>query len=849
MLLSVLFAVHFYVSPLVNDHVSEDVNDGCESAVSLGGREVKVSVSEAPILKLQDVGFSYNEASEPALSSKSGWALKNIDLELQRGKWLAVAGANGSGKSTLARLIAGLHRPIAGSVQINGVETSSAEFHPAQLGIGYLSQHPEEHVVGLTVADDVAFGPLNLGLEAAEIERRVEHALDAVGLADLPRDASTQRLSGGEVQRLALAGILALQPSLLILDEPTVSCHPSLRQALRETIRHYIRRHQVAVLWVTHDPEEIMAADSVMVLAAGKSVFHGSPATLAKEQSQGRFTDLAPIGDGSSSLVIEAPTAQRRKSCEAMNGANQQAALKMQGVGFSYLASAKRVLSGVNLTVYPGEVVPLVGESGAGKSTLIQLAAMLEPRHEGKLTILGRRVPAINDRHRRGRERRGRERRAIVENLRPSVAVSFQQPEQQLFGVTVREDFEFGLRHLGIDPTLWQARIEKAIATVGLTQAFLDRSPFELSGGEKRRVAIAIGLAQQPDLFLLDEPTAGLDYPGAEALLQAIEELRHNHRAGVLLATHDPTVAARWRRRIACLTDRHIIDGASMPTDVQVAEPPQGEKSAVQGNEPGSLATSATPDLRGGSPAVAQNAWLSGVDPRMRLLGAAAVAAAITTVNGRAGLTAAAGIVAVWFTLAAYPIRAVLATARGLLPFLLAAIVFASLTFVGGHPQLSLEGFLEGTITAGRILLLVLSVSWLTHVGGIGEMLWALSTIFAPLRRIGLPVASLTGAAIIGIRMMPLLAEEARRIRKSQIARGVDRVKGLRGQWIRAASLVIPLSASLFRRAERLGEALHLRGFQDDNHLITGGAARGGHRNLLFLLLALAGTIAILIAN
>lgn len=780
------------------------------------------------VVQLEGVYFAYNRFAESESPTVKPWALEDIHLQLLPGTWLAVAGSNGSGKSTLARLIAGLHHPNRGSIHVCGVSTIAPEFHPAQIGIGYLAQQPEEHVVGLTVWDDVAFGLVNRGLHADEIEGRVKEALAAVDLSHLPADKSTLHLSGGELQRVALAGVLALRPSLLILDEPTAACHPSLRRAIRAAVRNYMKHYNAAVLWVTHDPEEIAAADAVIVLADGSIVFRGTPAELAEEQSRGRRWDLAPLEHQGLDHFDLGAAAMRD---------DREIALAMKGVGFAYDASERRVLKDVDLRVHRGEIVTLIGPSGAGKSTLIHLASMLEARHEGSVTVLGEHVPSAATRSEQ------RKRQAIVERIRPRVAVAFQQPEQQLFGVTVRDDFVFGLRHLGIDPEEWAERIETAIAAVGLNETILDRSPFELSGGERRRVAIALCLSQQPELLLLDEPTAGMDYPSVTALLHAIEEQNADHQTSVFVATHDPAVVSRWHRRVLRLQAGCIVEEREghAHSDVPYRQADDNHGEANDGTQCDSFVLSDGHDFENTS-------WLKGVDSRVRFVGAAVAAASIATVRTGFALASAACLVALWFVLAAYPLRSAVAIARSLWPFLLAAIVFAGLQWSGGL-TVSMEGLSEGTILALRILLLVLSVSWLTHVGGVGEMLWSLSSLFAPLRRIGIPVSALVGAAVIAIRMIPLLGEEASRIRRAQIARGVNRIKGWRGHWLRVVSLVIPLSASLFRRAERLGEALHLRGFQDGSQFAVRAAARGGYKNIVFLCLALAGAAAIVMAN
>lgn len=734
-----------------------------------------------PRLRMDAVSFRYRDGRRRGVHG--------VDVALQPGEWIAVVGANGSGKSTFLRLAAGLLRPDHGKVWWEGREAGPSAVGS---GVGFLSQHPEEHVIGLTVWEDVAFGPIQQGLRGPSLEARVFGALEAVGLASRAA-AEVNSLSGGELQRTALAGVLALEPRLILLDEPTAHADPQMRRLIRRSVRRLQEELNATVVWATHRPEEILAADRVLVFHEGELVYDGTPGGLKGEHA--RKWGIAPL-DSSSKRAIWREE-ERGATSKDKTG---PCLLEFQGVGFSYRSgeTERRVLRGVSLRLTRGEMAFLTGESGAGKSTLLHIAGLLLRHQSGRLVVLGEEIPPslkVPTRAERSRFTR------LERRLRPDVVAVLQAPERQFFCTTIEDEFRLSLRRAGVTPAEWPRRTEEALSAVGLDAAeILPCSPYSLSGGERRRVAIALGMATRPKLLLLDEPTAGLDYPSGAQVLAAVDGIRRAKGCAVLVTTHDvDNMAGR------CFRWFHVERG-------KVEERDCGHPGAVL---PVLEDRPILPAKRVSADADAEVAapWLKRVEPRLRFLGTLALAVAVAFVPPGWGLAVAGTVVAALLALAQYPFARVLATAKGLAPFLAAAVLFAAIEWTDGGPLFSRSGFYEGLGVSTRVFLMVVGVAWLPWVGGIGEMLRVLRSVVTPLRRIGLPWESLTTATLVGMRMIPVLREEARNLRLAQAARGLQFEDGVRGRWTGLASLVIPLTAAVLRRAERLGEALQMRGF------------------------------------
>ncbi len=555
-------------------------------------REAAIGVTPA-LLELSAVRARYGGTAGGASVPRG---LDGVDLTAQAGELIAIVGANGSGKSTLLRVIAGLVRIEGGSVRIAGSDLAT---HPdARRLVGILLQDPDDQLIASRLEDDVAFGPEALGLPSAEIAARVEQALGAVGLGDRA-SRSPRDLSGGERQRAALAGVLACRPRCLCLDEPTAHLDPVAAAAMRATIGR-LRADGHLVLFSTHDMSEAVHADRVVVLQAGRVAADGPPSRVVGESAHlrawglepppavvvaarlawdvrmrgprpltlralaaevsalaavqaryrlarpvGQVPPPGPTGGGGAEACESGPpaTAARREDPPPVDGG-----LILCGV---HMAREHRFGSGREapildrfwLRVAPGRCLCLLGRGGAGKTTATRIAAGLLAADRGSLTVDGVAVswPLAG-------------RRGMPIAVRSRVGVVFQRPEDQFFGETVWEEVAFGPRQRAWSAAAVRSAVASACSAVGLPSALWDRSPFSLSGGEKRRVAVAGILACAPRYLILDEPTAGLDAAGRASIRAVLAGLRDAGH-GVLLVTH------RMEDAAALADDVVVVDG------------------------------------------------------------------------------------------------------------------------------------------------------------------------------------------------------------------------------------------------------------------------------------------------
>jgi energy-coupling factor transport system ATP-binding protein len=452
-------------------------------------------------------------------------ALADVTFSVVPGEHVVLLGSNGSGKSTLARLANGLLLPEEGHVSVDGLSTSEkATIRTLRSQVGVIAQDPDNQIVSTTVLDEVAFGPENLGLKREEIIERVTSALQALGLTGFEeRDPNT--LSGGEKQRLVIAGMLAMDPTYLVLDEPTSMLDRTGRAEVRNAIRSLHGRGH-GILHITHDLSFAREADKVLVLQDGKLVFAGHPHTLLNsEELLVAYGLKAPLSIPGPTTPEDDRLIQTLRPVTAPDRWQERGgsfpSLHLSNVHFTYgmnTDAERDVLRGVSLTVAPGSYTLIAGNSGSGKSTLLRvLAGLLEPTLGTASFSNGNKV------------------------FPSAVGIVFQHPESQLFAQTVEDEIAFGPNNLGLIPTrdMRGNVVREALDAVGLDpKIFFHRSPFSLSGGEMRRVAIASILAMRPAFLLLDEPTAGLDARG-RAFIHAFIERLIRATAGVVVVSHD----------------------------------------------------------------------------------------------------------------------------------------------------------------------------------------------------------------------------------------------------------------------------------------------------------------------
>ena len=492
-------------------------------------------------------------------------ALDDVTLEVCRGERVCVLGANGSGKSTLASVICGLLAPDEGDVELAGHAVCTggvpdlAAYRDARRQLGLVFQNPDDQIVTSVVADDVAFGPENLGVPRAQIAARVARELRRVAMEKYAH-ADPSRLSGGPRQRVCIAGALAMEPAVLVLDEPSSLLDVRGRAAIMRVMGR-LAAAGATLVHVTHFMDEALAADRVIVMQHGRVALEGTPdevfatknaqviEALGLEMPFGARLAAALRADAADGKVaaVAGPSGEKPAASAACAPAAEPPAILARDLGFSYGPDAQ-ALDGVSLEVPVRATTAIVGQTGSGKSTLLRLLCGLEAADAGSLTVCG-----INAATKRGRCQ-----------IRRAVGYVMQHPERQLFAQTVAEDVAFGPRNQGLSAAEVKRRVAHALDLVGLTDR-RDASPFELSGGQQRLAAIAGVLAMEPELLVLDEPTAGLD-PRGRARLRALMADLAAHGVTLLQVTHSMEDAAR-ADHVVLLDQSHVL-AAGTPAEV-----------------------------------------------------------------------------------------------------------------------------------------------------------------------------------------------------------------------------------------------------------------------------------------
>ena len=519
-------------------------------------------------------------------------ALRGVDLTIADGERIALVGANGSGKSTLARHLNALLLPTSGDVWVDGINTrDESQLKTIRSTVGLVFQDPDNQIVATVVDEDVAFGPENLGVDQPELGQRVDHALAAVDMT-AHRKRPPHMLSGGQRQRVAIAGILAMRPRVLVMDEATAMLDPHGR---REVLDIVDRLHGAGttIIQVTHFMHEAALADRVVVLAEGRLLADGAPADIFAQAEMLRQAGLELPKTAQLSAALQAadprlplaltpavlaeelaqwlttdhrppttdyrlPTTDGRLPTTDQRGKGPVIAVR--DLGHVYLKGTpfeSTALRGATLSVAAGEILGVVGATGSGKSTLLQhLNGLLRPQ-SGDVVVLGHDLA---------------DPQADVRAVRRQVGLVFQNPEDQLFEQYVGDDVAFGPRNLGLDRETVRQRVRDAMALVDLDfDGFKDRLTFALSGGQRRRVALAGVLAMQPQALILDEPTAGLDPATRADLLVTLMRLNRDHGLTLVVATHNMDDLAEIADRIVVLAGgQTVLDG---PTRAVFSQP------------------------------------------------------------------------------------------------------------------------------------------------------------------------------------------------------------------------------------------------------------------------------------
>lgn len=750
--------------------------------------------------------------------------LSGASLSVAPGELVALVGDNGSGKSTLGRVMCAAQLVDGGSVVVDGHDPSVSELERLRVRalVGRVCQDPVDQIVSSLVFDEVAFGPRNLGLDDAEVERRVLAALDLVGMLSFA-DCVTTELSGGQQQRIALAGLLAMHPSYLVLDEPTAQLDPSARAGFRDLFSRLAHESHMGIALITHDPAEIARADRVIDVArmgvrSGDASAGGDRANDARVgdvRGGDAFKGAQSTGDASLDSVRSfdacASDACAVSEDNASEGVSLMAAtcarggradivharpvLELDGIFFSY--GDRPVLTDVSLRVHAGEVVLLAGASGAGKSTLASIAAGLVAPCSGEVRLCGA-PPVPGD-----------------------VGLAFQQPEAQFFLDTVYDEIAYAPRNLSCDEAEVDRRVHAAVRTVGLDEGLLSSSPFELSGGQARRVALASVLSLDAPAYIFDEPSAALDAKGRAFARRMVEGLSREGRA-VLVITHDVDEWAPVSSRVVELADGslHECDRGATGADSFACD----GRASAPGEAPRGDASSHVPSGGAATPLTALGGYTphtpaARADARVKLI--LLLLATVGVFSAQSPVVLLAWAVVLFGALGAARMRpSRILRAMRPVAIVLAFTLIANLVSCDGRATIELAGpvgldpagGLRGLLAVVRIALLV-GFSLVVAASTTGTQLSdACVRLLRPCARWGVPVGPLGTVLSLALRFIPLVSEELNRIRLAQRARGASFDNGTVieriGVW---ASVLTPLMIGLFRRADRLAEAMSAR--------------------------------------
>lgn len=527
------------------------------------------------MIKIRNLTFEYFDRDDEGNLTEMVNAIRGIHFDAGEGEFIVVAGVNGSGKSTFAKILNRLLLPIEGTVLIGGLDAMQEEnIIPIRKMVGMVFQNPDDQLIGSVVEEDVAFGAENIGVPHKELVKCVEDALAQVGLSASMR---IEELSGGGKQKVAIAGVLAMKPRCIVLDEATSMLDPKSRRDVLQLMKE-LQKQGITIILITHLMEELLLADWIYVMHQGRLAMKGSrEAIFAQPEKLREFglelpmtvqlahaltkcgcvrtKDLFSIKAIAERIYKEHPYAfLKEKTMEPAPAGKKAKALSqaivLQHVHLNY--GEKPILTDVCCSIEKGSYTAIIGPSGAGKSTLLQMIPALISPTDGNIYVDGLEVTDAS---------------ADIAALRKKIGFIFQYPEQQLFAKNVYEDVVFGPRNVGISEVEAEKRAYEAIQFVGLPQDVYDLPMDKLSGGQKRRVALAGVIAMQPDYLILDEPLAGLDPVGKKKMLDILRALHRDAGITVVVVSHDADAVVEDAEQVLYLQDGKILEYGT-PADV-----------------------------------------------------------------------------------------------------------------------------------------------------------------------------------------------------------------------------------------------------------------------------------------
>ncbi|MGQ4873632.1 MAG: ABC transporter ATP-binding protein [Promethearchaeia archaeon] len=494
------------------------------------------------LLQVKNLFFKYN--------AQKDWLLKNINLTLREGEVILITGPTGCGKSTLIYCINGLIPRIlpgvlSGEIKVLNRNINDMELNQISAKIGIVFQNPETQLFGLTVEEDVAFGPENLGLPRSQIKDRIKKAMKATNILNLQKNF-VYTLSQGQKQRLAISGILALDPKILIFDEPTSDLDPKCTREVLNTIKNLSKNNKKAIILIEHKLDYILEiVDKILVMNNGEIIFNGKPEDLLIGKKVEKIRNLgikipniieANLEDLTRNINFNIKTLYSKPK-NAFN--NQKTLVSIKNLIFSYQKS-KAILKDINLEIKQNEFIALLGENGSGKSTLAKcLNGLLKPT-SGKVFIKNLDTSKTK-----------------IYKLSKIVGYLFQNPNHQIINTIVYQEIAFGLKNFKFKNSEINKKIDLVLDFFKLSD-YKFKPIFKLSRGQRQLIALASILVLEPELLILDEPTTGQDFRNRLLILKIVEFL-NKMGITIILITHDMELAYKFAKRVILLKDGRII--------------------------------------------------------------------------------------------------------------------------------------------------------------------------------------------------------------------------------------------------------------------------------------------------
>lgn len=559
---------------------------------------------------VEDVCHKFYRKNQDGEVIDSRQVLDHLTLHVDKGQFISILGRNGSGKSTLAKMLNALLIPTEGTVWVGDISTAQKDRkYEIRQTAGMVFQNPDNQLVCPVVEEDVGFGPENLGLPKEEIWDRVEKALGSVDMWEY-RKFSPNQLSGGQKQRVAIAGILAMKPSCIIADEPTAMLDPVGRREIIQTLYQLNKKEGVTVILITHNMEETIDSDYIYCMDAGKIIWEGAPKEIFSQEEkveniglelpvvtklaselrkqgmkiekgiltveelcqslvnngyQNKIIDRKPEIDIKSDInikseldrnheIVKKLEMDRKSEINRVSVIDKQSRrrenriiLQLKDICYQYHKNSTNkdyAVQNVTMDIYKGEFLGIIGETGSGKSTLMQhFNGLIKPK-QGEIFFQGENI------FHKGFK---------LSQLRFSVGLVFQYPEYQLFKDTVLEDVMFGPQNQALTYEEAKKRAIWALEQVQLSEECWEKSPFVLSGGEKRKAALAGVLALKPEVLVLDEPTAGLDPEGRKQILHLLQKLQREENMTIVMVSHNMEHMAEYADRMIAMKKGNIV--------------------------------------------------------------------------------------------------------------------------------------------------------------------------------------------------------------------------------------------------------------------------------------------------